>query len=373
MKQVILSIFILLFSTGCASNQIIDDLAMIDTVTYDVSEDEEKPIAVTINFPTVSGEGTVHYDVLSTNAKSSKDSRMTLSNETNLEITSGQLNVAMFGEELARQGIDDILDTFMRDPTLGPRAFFCVTKDKAASFLFQKQKEGPDTSKYIRTYLEKRTLEKESLNFTAFQFLRDVSDDGVDPFLPYFIIEENHISQEGYALFKKDKFISSISPEMSAILFFLRKDVPKGTMSIEIKANEQNDQENIPFPVQLVFNYSKSSYDTILEMKKDQPISVELNIHLEGSVLEYTGDELLDEEDVQKKLEKDVETYFTTKSQEFFTLTQELGVDPLGIGARIRNQLTYDQWKQLNWDETYPTIKLKVTPKMEFMNTGQAK
>ena len=122
-----------------------------------------------------------------------------------------------------------------------------------------------------------------------------------------------------------------------------------------------------------MFDYRKTKWDIDVEIRDHKPISVNIAIELRGSVLEYTKDELTDSEKTQKKMEKEINEYLMGKSKELLKLTQELGVDPIGIGSYVRNKLSYEDWKKLNWDEVYPTIETNVDIKMQLVNTGQTK
>ncbi|WP_335871831.1 Ger(x)C family spore germination protein [Bacillus sp. 2205SS5-2] len=368
MKRLIYFLSILFLITGCGS-QVIDDLAMLDAVAYDLSEDEEKPLTVTAQYPIITQEGVIGNEILSVNANSSKDSRIQFSHESNLKMVSGQINIALFGEKLAEVGLKTIIDTFMRDPSLGPRVYFVVTKGNAKDILEYKHQEGPDTARYLRTFSEKLDIENESANYNSYQVIRDYFDDGIDPIMPYFIIKNKKISLDGYALFNKDKFVHHISTKQSATLFYLRDDIHKGTLSIDV-SDAKN--ENL-FPEQLMFNYHKKDYSLNVKMNENQPISVEIVIELEGRVLEYTGEKYLDNEKVQKQLEEKIKVHLDEQSTEFIELTKEINIDPIGIGRYVRNKLPYNEWKKMNWEEVYPTLDINVSLDMKLIDVGQAK
>ncbi|TMU86652.1 Ger(x)C family spore germination protein [Bacillus sp. BHET2] len=353
---------------GCEKN-IIDKLGMIDAVGYDLSEDKEVPLMVTVNFPNVTKQGVYQNKILTVNAKSSKDSRIRFNHRSNLKLVSGQITVALFGTDLAKVGIKDILDTYMRDPSLGPRVYFAVAEGTAREMLEFQPVDDTNSSLYLRTFLEKLDSENERINYNTYQFNRDYFDDGIDPIMPYYKIRDRNISIDGYALFNDDQFVHHLSPTLSGVLFTLRKDTPKGTFSIEIAP--PNDKH--AFPDQLMFDYKKTNWEMDIEIKDHKPISVKMSIELKGSVLEYTKDELTDSEKSQKKMEKEINEYLIKKSKELLKLTQELNVDPIGIGGYVRNKLSYEDWKKLNWEEVYPTIDMNVDIKMKLINAGQTK
>ncbi|WP_226673070.1 Ger(x)C family spore germination protein [Rossellomorea aquimaris] len=368
MKFLYVLILLLCLLSGCEKN-IIDKLGMLDAVGYDLSDDKDKPLMVTINYPNVTKQGVYQNKILTVDAKSSKDSRIRFNHRSNLKIVSGQINVALFGSDLAKIGVKEILDTYMRDPSLGTRVYLAVAEGTAREILEFKPVEDTNSSLYLRTFLEKLDNENERINYNTYQFNRDYFDDGIDPIMPYYVIKDQNINIDGYALFDDDQFVHHLSPTLSGILFTLRKETPKGTFSFEIAPP---DDKHV-FPYQLMFDYRKTRWDIDVEIKDHKPISVNIAIELRGSVLEYTKDELTDSEKTQKKMEKEINEYLMGKSKELLKLTQELGVDPIGIGSYVRNKLSYEDWKKLNWDEVYPTIETNVDIKMQLVNTGQTK
>ena len=358
-----------LLLTGCEKH-IIDKLGMFDAVGYDLSEDREKPFTVTVNFPSVTKQGEFQNKLLSTDAKSSKDSRIKFNHMSNLTLVSGQVSLALFGEEMAQVGVKEILDTFMRDPSLGPRVFFAVSEGKAKDLLMFQPKEGTNSSLYLRTFVEKLNAQNERVNYNTYQFIRDFYDDGIDPILPYFKISDHNINIDGYALFKDDKYIHHLPSHQSAILFALRDDTPKGTLSIEMPKSEDKQED---FPEQLMFNYRKTKQKMDVHNKKNGPISVDIQIEMEGSVLEYTGEKKLDSAKVQKELEKKINEKLIKQSNNLIDLTKELKVDPIGIGSHVRNSMSYQKWEKMNWEEVYPNVEVHVSIEMNFMDIGQSK
>jgi spore germination protein len=358
-------LFALSTLTACGA-QIIDELGLVDVIAYDVSDDEQEPLQVTINYPTITQDGEFDNKTLSTNAKSSKDSRMKFQNETNLHLVSGQVGVALFGEELAEKGLNDILDTFMRDPSIGARVMLAIGEGKAKDLLMHKQ-GGVVSATYIRTFLEHISERKESTVYNMFQFVRDMHDEGSDSVIPYFSMEDKKIKLNGYALFKGDRYVKKLSNDESRILFLLRKDVPKGTFTINIDESEEKESKV------LMFDYHQQRSEIAVKMSRGQPVKADIYIDIEGSVLEYSGKEGLDEEKNQRKLEKKINAYLNEKSTELIAILQEEGVDPLSIGSHVRSKMKYNEWKEMNWEEIYQAMDIAVHTRMKFMDIGKAK
>lgn len=106
---------------------------------------------------------------------------------------------------------------------------------------------------------------------------------------------------------------------------------------------------------------------------KKWPLSVDIQIEMEGSVLEYTGEKKLDSAKIQKELEKKINEKLIKQSNDLINLTKELQVDPIGIGSHVRNSMSYQKWKEKSWEEVYPNVEVNVSIEMNFMDIGQAK
>ncbi|WP_226617723.1 Ger(x)C family spore germination protein [Cytobacillus firmus] len=359
---VLIAVCILLL-TGCGTSNIIEDLGIIQSVAFDMSESKENPIKTTVLFPTVTKEGTFDIQTLAANGKSTHDTFIKLQNLTNLKLVRGQ-NTILFGEELSKKGLMNVVETFERDPEFGARVKFAIVEGKGEDLLKKKIPSIKDNAEYLYTFIEKLGNQNKVLNTNKYRFLRDYYDDGIDPVLPVFSSEGENIEFKGLGTFKGDQYVTFLNLSETQILNLLSEDIKDGKLMISI--NKEESGENF----QLFLSSINSEIDNKVNTGN---MSVEIILDLKGSVLEYTGTMDLSEEKYQRQLEKQVEQYLVTNSKKLLIKLQEYQTDPIGIGTLIRNSMTYERWNKMKWDEIYSNLDVKVKVKVDLINTGKSK
>lgn len=352
--------------TGCGSSNIIEDLAILESVAFDMSESKENPIKTTVLFPTVSKEGTFDTQILTADGKSSHDTFTKLQNLTNLKLVGGQSTI-LFGEELSKEGLINVVETFERDPEFGTRVKFAIVEGKGEELLKKKIPSIPDNAEYLYTFSEKLGKQNKVLNTDKYRFLRDYYDEGIDPVLPVFSYKGDNIELKGLGTFKGDRYITLLTLNETQILNFLSGDIKNGSLNISIydKVNGKNNQ--------LLISNINTENNKKVDTKNRKKMTVEIMIDLKGSILEYTGTKDLSMKNYQRQLEKQVENYLVTNSKNLLIKLQKNQTDPIGIGTLVRNRVSYERWNNMNWNQIYSNLNFKVRVKVNLINTGKSK
>ena len=363
-KIPILIVISCLLLTGCGESKIIEDLAIIEAVAFDQTDNNDNPVKTTVLFPTVSKEGMAGTQFLTANGKSSHETFINLQNLTNLKLVGGQSTI-LFGEELSNQGLFNIVETLSRDPEFGTRVKLAIVEGKGEELLKKKIPSIPDNAEYLYTFMDKLGTQTRILNTDKYRFLRDYYDDGIDPVLPVFTYERDNIELKGLGTFKGDQYVSLLPLSETHILNLLCGNVHNGRLMINM------DDKKTSKTNQLFLSDITSKNDTKVNMRKNK--TVEFILDLEGSVLEYTGTLDISKEKYQRQLEKQIENYIKTNSKKLLVKLQKDETDPIGIGTLIRNRLAYEKWKKMNWNQTYSKLNFKVNVKVDLINTGKSK
>ncbi|MFP7296751.1 Ger(x)C family spore germination protein [Neobacillus niacini] len=354
-----------LFLTGCGTSNIIEDLGIIQSVAFDMSESKENPLKTTVLFPTVSKKGTFDSHTLSANGKSTHETFIKLQNLTNLKLVSGQ-NTILFGEELSKKGLMNVVETFTRDPELGARVKFAIVEGKGEELLKKKIPAIEDNAEYLFTFMEKLGTQNKVLNTDKYHFLRDYYDDGIDPVLPVLSFKGKNVELKGLGSFKGDQYVARLTLSETQILNFLSGDINNGNLMISIHDEKSGKNEN------LFLRNINSNIDKKVNTGITKNMTVEVIIDLKGSVLEYTGKIDLSEVKYQKQLEKQVENYLISHSKKLLNRLQKYKTDPIGIGTLVRNRVPYESWNEMKWDDIYPNINFDVRVKVNLINTGKS-
>ncbi|MCP3741008.1 Ger(x)C family spore germination protein [Rossellomorea sp. BNER] len=358
MKRLLFLMIITSFLTACTEKKIVDELGLINGVSYDRS-DEENQYLITVSFPKVS-EKTSEYKskVITTNARSSKEAKMKLKQKTNFNLVSGQARLAIFGEEVAKEGIYDIVESLLRDPSIGARVHLAVASGTGNEILTKKFIDEPDNVFYIFSLLEKAQSQNSIPSINLYEFTRDYYDDGIDPILPIFKPLENEIKLEGFAIFDEDHCVTKVHGQEIQLLFILKKNIKNGNLFFELDSGEK-----------VMLSYFKSKRE--LQVKNNDGMKV--NIHIEGQIQEYDGKKDLTDRKQLKELEREMSDYLNDKFTALIGVLQENQTDPIGFGQYFRNDNTYKDWKDINWNEVYKNMSIDVKSSIKITDIGKVK
>ncbi|MEI5907469.1 Ger(x)C family spore germination protein [Bacillus spongiae] len=363
LKLLLLLLSSTLLLSGCYNNYGIDDLAMINALGFDLSEEEENYLNITAVYPHAMEDELV-YEILQATGNSTKDVAIEIMGQTSLEIVNGQLEIMLFGEELAEQGIFPILETSLRDPSFGSRVVLAVAEESAKGILETKLEGQPNIGLYLEDMMEKfdKTFIFPSVN--VFQFTRSYYDDGIDPFLPIIENIDKHLSFKGFALFNEDKLVTMLPKERAVFLFFLSENFRKGLLDIDLKKGDPSQHIHLA--------YVQNNHKVKVKRKEDNSFSIDISIDFTGSLEEYTGDLKIEIPADQKKLEETIEEFVNEETKNLVAFLQENNVDNIGLGQYVRSHLSYEEWTKLNWDEVYPEIEVSIRSNVQLGNLGKS-
>ena len=359
--------------TGCADQRILEELGFTHTVSYDVADkdsyEDNRMLRIGLSIPIASDEVKEKREILVTNANSSKEARTKLSTETDRILVSGQLRNTLFGDELARKGIWDLIDTLVRDPAVGQNTKIIVVSGEAYEILKKDYKQHPRTGEYIDRLIDKEVNSQAIPDVTIYHFTRDYFDDGIDPVAPLLKENGEHLIVDGIALFNSDKYVTSIEPSKAMLFSILTKNFKEGQISVNLTGNdEEKDKEMVMFSSVI----SKRKIHAVKSNDESQ-FKVNIKITIHGSVLEYIGEKKLGDDVARQELENEMSKYIKMETEKMITYMQEHNVDSIGIGKYVRNSLNFEEWQELDWNEVYPKVEVAVDAELKIKDYGKFK
>jgi spore germination protein len=359
----IIMIFIL---TGCAEQRIIDDLALINAVGYDVTDNEKNPLKLTVTFPFITKDGNYDRKTIIVEGKSSKEAREKVRLKTNLRLESGQVRVSMYGQEVAKQGMLPYIQSLVRDPSIGTRAKLALAEDKASDVLMLQIKSEGQNATYLEQFLTKLNRENLRTNYNIYQFLRDYYDDGIDPILPVFKVEKNNIAFNGIGLFHEDKLVEILKPSKARYLFIFREEMKQGNLVEQIDVGEEEKAS-------IMLNYELKEHRIEVQSTSKNSKKASIYIELIGDVIEYTGKEEISDPKNQKKIENIISKKINQEGKELIVKLQKLQVDPLGVNRYVRNKMNYREWKALDKYQSYQDMNINIEANIILNSSGKWK
>ncbi|AZB42566.1 Ger(x)C family spore germination protein [Bacillus sp. FJAT-42376] len=343
------ALFILMVTqTGCIQKEIIDDVNIILASGYDSSGGE---LTGTVVVPVYQKQQPVKSEILEEQAVLTRDLLTNLQRKSSDPLVYGKLQVALFGEELAKKGFKDLLDSLQRDASVGSRVYLAVGR-KSASEILRGQYGIRGTAVYlsnlIRHNIESRDLSRENLHL----FLYNMYDKGKDAYLPILELSgKDELEISGVALFDEDRMVAEVPSDKMIFFKLLTDQYMEGTYTMALK-------DGVKVSVKSITSHKK------VRMKSED--SVKIDIKLEGHIREYTGKKITPA--VVKKVESEFKKTVEKECLALIEQFQSLDIDPVGIGDQASH--TFRGFKIKEWKKNYRNVKADVNADIIVNESG---
>jgi spore germination protein len=348
-KFMLISVTAMLLS-GCVEKEIIDDVNIEMGVGYDHKEDGE--IEGTIMVPIFNPDKKIGNFTFSATATSSRDLVQEVQRKSAQPVVTGSLEIALFGEEIAKRGVREFIDSFERDPSIGARVYFAVADEKAKEILsgtYGNRGNAIHLSQLIKHNTETRNLPVTNMH----SYLFDLYQEGKDPYLPILKKAEPEIIDiTGIALFKDDKMVSELPTDKMFFFKLLTDKYSEGSFKLKVDGKD----------VAIKSLDSKNKF----KLSKREPYEVDVEIKIEGLIREYTGKIITPE--IIKKIEKEFENQVNKEATAMIQDFQEMGIDPVGFGQFIKTKTRGFDFKR--WEDEYKNVKVNVKSDVTITEVG---
>ncbi|GGB40223.1 Ger(x)C family spore germination protein [Fictibacillus barbaricus] len=348
----IISIIVAYF--GRVEKEILDELEIATSAGFDYKGDQK--VEATAVFPRINPDKTITNETLSTTANLSKEALREINQKSHKPIENGKLEVAVYNEKLARHGIEDFIDTFHRDPSIGSRLILAVV-DGSSKKILEKSYGEFDTGTYLQKLLEHNMAHGIIPTSNFHLFLSAFYARGMDPILPLLELNGNNINIKGLALFKGPKMVMELTEEKLFTFKSLYEELRLA--GVKLKTKENNETEY--FSIQAINSKKKFKITNVYT-------DPEINIHLKvtGSIREYSGENV--DATTIKKAEKLLKKKISKESAEMIKRFQKKRIDPLGLGEQVRSRTRH--WDEKKWEEQYKNAKINVKVEVIITEIG---
>ena len=240
MKKIISIIFILIL-TGCWNYNEINDLAITTAIAIDKEMDkykvsvlitnqkkEEAPSNNNSNFVIYSGLGkTISEAINEIDLISSK------------KIYIEHLSVLIISEDIAKEGINDILDFFLRDSSSTKRFEVVIAKNTKALNIIKTitpLESFPSQGIKNNIKIASETVSK-SKSVIYNDFIYDIMSKGKNPTLPSIIKTKKHLKLDNLAVFKNGKLVNFLSINNSKGVNIINNNVSEMNLYLKCGKN----------------------------------------------------------------------------------------------------------------------------------------
>ena len=381
MKKFILVLTFLFLLSGCYDYKELNDYSIVTGISIDKIEDK--------------------YEVSVLISNSSKSSTETDSKESNVvvytgkgttlysafkdiglispkEIYIGSFSVLILSENVAREGIDNVVDLFLRYPSSRKSFYIVISKDKAKDVLKIMTPLANFPSQNISNNLSSSTDLQGIIGKVSFNKLLSILvQDGIDPSINTIKVIGNE--EKG----AKQSNLESTNPKTyvkldSLAIFKNYKlvDIANRNESIGINFVNGNIKETY-----LKLNYNDgyvvidtNKIKTSIKTKLDNNPKVNINIEGEAKIIECNGNIDLEDYKTIEKLQNLSNKKIKKIVNQGIFLAKKNNSDIFGFGLKFsKSHPKYFEKNKDNWDKIFKNLNIDTKVKIILKNKVSSK
>ncbi|WP_017754221.1 Ger(x)C family spore germination protein [Calidifontibacillus oryziterrae] len=375
-------VILILFLSGCAGKREINDLALVMAVGIDKVEDKnEFEVTVEVARPadsrgqTGAPAGNTGDPIWSASAtgKTLFEAIRNLANFSTRRVFWAHNFIVVVNEDIAREGLADIIDFFTRNPELRMRTWIAITPDKAKDVVSTMTGleviPGEALDKLYRyTKISSTSPRTELLDLKA-AYLSETTQ----PVLSRLKLIERGVSNkkqgqagaikqvalEGAGIFKDDKLIGILAPDETRAMLPFIEEVDSGVIVLPC----ENEPDRF-----ITAELRNQSLKVTPEYKENKP-SFKVNYTIARVVIVEAGCPFSIKNKQQvRQLEEKLEDKVKTDIEKMLTKAQkEYQADFLELGQRFNNRFPAE-WKGIkkDWDSTFANVSIDVNVNAEI-------
>ncbi|MEK4291862.1 Ger(x)C family spore germination protein [Paenibacillus sp. FSL R5-0914] len=369
MVPAIVSLIVLMSTVGCWNYIEIEDMSIVAGVAIDKGASDGKLLVTAEIVDTKEG------------SKSSQAGfkMLSLTGETMFDIVRGMISITgkklfwshskaiILSEEIAREGVINIIDWYNRDTETRSDVYIFVSKEKTAQEIINLS----SLTESIMAYALAQQMRFENSVSTApvveiWDFIDKLEASGEYAIAPLIYIHEtNKIKNarvSGAAIFSMDKMIGTISGEETKYMLFANNQIKGGVLAV-------NDKNGKPaFSLEILSNRTKV-----------KPVWVEGKLQMQINTLTHTGlDEVkVPEEFTNRDSKKVIEKRAGEELQKailsvIHRVQKDYHADIFGFGELLHEQMP-QTWKKIekDWGKEFSEVEVVVNSEVIIDSSAQ--
>lgn len=364
----------LLCLTGCWDRVEVNDIAIVTGTAIDKKGDEIE-LSIQIFIPKAAGSsteqsssgGNEHITVTtSQTGKNIADALSKLQGKLSREVFWGQCKIFIFGEDLARDGIQKQMDFLLRHPEPRGRAYVYIGEGKAKDIL----EVVPRLERYSSEVLREVSNKMIGMQVTIQDVDEMLTDITQSVAIPYVKIktEKSHDGKDikfphidGAAVFQKDKMIGIINESLTRGILWLRDEIKGYTVSVEVE-NEKGLVSLNPVSANIKLK-PKIENDT---WKMTVDILTESSVVQNETNIDYTAPKQLN------KLERLFAKAIETRIRDVLDILQDdYQADIVGFSKEFYRKYP-KEWKKVEnrWEEVFANLVIDINVEAHIRREG---
>ncbi|MHA6534332.1 Ger(x)C family spore germination protein [Paenibacillus sp. BAC0078] len=290
--------------------------------------------------------------------------------------------ITVLGESLARHGVNQLIDMFLRKQDARETVYVFITKGEAGNILDQLMQMTKNQGAGIQLMIEQ---ESRLLSYypgtRMFELAMALSSDSGSAILPEILLTGNEIMDKSdetartdlpsrlalgrLGVLKGDKLVGWLTQKQAFGLSFLTGKIKNATIAFASRPGT-SDKTDASFVLQ------HSSTSVHPKWEKDHYI-LDVDIKGSGALLELGSVMDLNDRASITEMEQSIEQQVLGFVNNSWTKVRELGADVTGFAVTIHRS-DRKRWKQIqkdkSWDSVFQNIEIRPHVSMKILRTG---
>ncbi len=395
-KQIAVLFSIILVSAtfaGCWSRREINELAIVSSVGIDKAPEGKIEITAEVVRPAVLAKGAgglggpgggggvskgKPYWIVEATGETLIDAARNLNLKSPRQLFFSHLQVLVFGEQLARDGLGPVMDRLSRSNEVRRNIFVLITPGRAKDIIEAEPDIENISGVGLRGLVERQILTSKTVRIDLKEFLLAMASKSTSPVATKIEIVPDNRSREiwqgqgesagmiggraqagvvksvqltGTAVFHQDKLVGWLNLDESTGLLWVQGRVHR-TMTV-IRDPETNDK--------MAIETTRSVSQLKPELTGDK-IKMTVRIIQEGDIAEHLGTGKMETpEKVRRVNDRLAEKIKQQAGQVIRKAQRDFHTDILGFGEAIRRKYP-KQWAEIepDWRQLYPQVEVSV-------------
>ncbi|QDS35290.1 Ger(x)C family spore germination protein [Brevibacillus brevis] len=363
-----LLIFCTILLTGCWDRRELEERASVLAIAIDQDEKDEKLYKMTVQIPIPikiagssgkgGGSGADAVKIMSVTGRTVTDASNNLQMRLNQRLFLGHTRVLALSEEIARKGIQDIMDSFRREPQIRRLLWPIVVKGKASTLLEIKPRIEPIPVVFLMGLIENGMKLGRIPDQTLGDYFNQTSNLTMEPFLNYVEASKDEVSWKGVAVFRGHKMMGILDHLQTWALIQLRNEKPGGDIVIALPKTKNGYVVFRPH-----FAHKKVTIH--------DDFSATFHCELQGDIVELTEDLHISPEQFVTQMQTLIKKEMEKRSKKLLQqLQKQYNSDILKLGLALRARHYQDYWKTHDWKEDFRDFPVRVTYTIKLRRLG---
>ncbi|UED73520.1 Ger(x)C family spore germination protein [Brevibacillus sp. DP1.3A] len=354
--------------TGCWDRRELEERASVLAIAIDQDEKDENLYKMTVQIPIPikiagssgkgGGSGADAVKIMSVTGRTVTDAANNLQMRLNQRLFLGHTRVLALSEEIARKGIQDIMDGFRREPQIRRLLWPIVVKGKASTLLEIKPRIEPIPVVFLMGLIENGMKLGRIPDQTLGDYFNQTSNLTMEPFLNYVEASKNEVSWKGVAVFRGHKMMGILDHLQTWALLQLRNEKPGGDIVIALPKTKNGYVSFRP-------HFAKK------KVTIQDDFSATFHCELQGDIVELTEDLHIPPEQFVTQMQALIKKEMENRAKKLLQqLQKQYNSDILKLGLTLRAKHYHDYWKTHDWKKDFRDFPIRVKYTIKLRRLG---